>query len=68
MSAPVSRNVPSASGHRQQDNTLSPEEVQIARNSFGGATNAEKEWSYLQQRERLRKMKKDGTYSEQGGG
>jgi hypothetical protein len=69
MSAPVSRNVPSASGQRHQDNnTLSPEEVQIARNSYSGASNAEKEWSYLQMREKLRRKKADGSYDTQGGG
>jgi hypothetical protein len=75
MSAPVSRAVPSyASGERRSTSkTLSPAEVQIARASIidrpdmPKLTDAQKEYIYLQQREKYRAMKQDGSYSEQGG-
>ena len=75
MSAPVSRNAPAISGNRERSdrNTLSPSEVEIAHRSFidrpdmPRMTNAQKEYLYLQQRNRYREMKADGTYSEQGG-
>jgi hypothetical protein len=49
---------------------LSPEEAQIARNSFSapGMTNAQKEMMYLQNKRRYEAAKKDGSYSDQGGG
>ena len=69
---PVSREVPNASGKRHSDDmTLTPEERDIARRSIidrpdlPRMTNAEKEWQYLQNRNRLRRMKADGSYSEQ---
>jgi hypothetical protein len=69
ISAPVSREVPSASGHRQPTdwNTLSAEERQIARHSFTdpGMSNAEKELLYLRNRQKLAQMRRDGSYSEQ---
>jgi hypothetical protein len=72
FSAPVSREVPNASGKRHSDDmTLTPEERDIARRSIidrpdlPRMTNAEKEWQYLQNRNRLRRMKADGSYSEQ---
>jgi hypothetical protein len=71
MSAPVSRDVPSASGHRQPDgwNTLSAEERQIARNSFTdpNVSNEQKELMYLRQKQKLHRMRQDGSYSEQRG-
>jgi hypothetical protein len=69
MSAPVSRSVP---GNRDPDgwNTLSPDEVQIAHNSFSdpNMSHADKELLYLRNRQKLARMKKDGTYSDQTGG
>jgi hypothetical protein len=73
VSAPVSREAPAMSGNRQPSewNTLSPEEVDIARRSIidrpdmPRMTNVEKEWTYLQQRNRCRRMKASGEYSEQ---
>jgi hypothetical protein len=71
MSAPVSRDIPSASGHRQPDgwNTLSAEERQIARNSFTdpNVSNEQKELMYLRQKQKLHRMRQDGSYSEQRG-
>jgi hypothetical protein len=68
MSAPVSRAVTATTGGRDPGSrTLSAEERQIARNSFSDATmsNEEKEYRYLQNRERYKQMKKDGSYSVQ---
>jgi hypothetical protein len=77
MSAPVSRDVPSYSSGKPASSTkmtLSPEEVQIARASIidrpdmPKMTNAQKEWTYLQQKLRYQQAKADGSYSEQRGG
>jgi hypothetical protein len=76
MSAPVSRETPSYSDGKPLSSrkmTLSPEEVQIARAAIidrpdmPKMSNAQKEYLYLQQREKYRAMKADGTYSEQKG-
>ena len=69
MQAPVSRDSPSVSGHRQPDNHLTAEEVRIAHNSFTDPTmsNTEKELLYLQNRKKYRRMIADGSYSEQRG-
>ena len=68
MTAPVSRDVPTASGQRQTSTgvTLSPEERFIARNSFSdpNMSDAEKERLYAQQKSRLHQMRRDGTYPE----
>lgn len=68
MSAPVSRDVPSASGQRQPSSkvTLSAEERQIARTSFTASdmTNEQKEYLYAQNKKKLNAMKANGTYSE----
>ena len=70
MSAPVTRNIPSATGRRPEgSNRLSAEEADIARRSFGdpNMTVAQKELLYLRNREKYRQMKADGRYSDQGG-
>jgi len=70
MSAPVTRNIPSAAGRRPEgSNRLSPEEADIARRSFGdpNMSNAEKELLYLRNREKYRQMKADGRYSSDNG-
>jgi hypothetical protein len=67
VSAPVSRDVPMASGgSASQNKTLSPEERLIARNSFSNPnmTNAQKELLYLRNRQKLNRMRADGSYSE----
>jgi hypothetical protein len=65
MSAPVSRDVPSASGHRHDLNTLTAEERQVARNFTAdrSLTNEQKEYIYLQQKRKLAKMRANGSYS-----
>lgn len=74
MSAPVSRTIASGtSGKREPaggDMTLTAAEREIARNSFGAPdmSDSQKEFLYLQNRNRYRKMKADGSYSDQGGG
>jgi hypothetical protein len=77
MSAPPSRDVPSYSSGKPASSkklTLSPEEVQIARSSIidkpgmPKMSNAEKEWTYLQNKLRYQQMLADGSYSEQRGG
>ena len=71
MSAPVTRNIPSATGRRPEDwNRLTAEEVRIAHNSFTdpGVSNVEKEKMYLANKRRYLSMKADGSYSDQGSG
>jgi hypothetical protein len=70
FSAPVSRDVPSGYRGPSDRNTLSAEEVQIARASITDPTmsNAKKELLYLKNRNRYRAMKANGSYSDQGGG
>jgi hypothetical protein len=73
VSAPVSREAPAMSGRREpsDQNTLSPEEVDIARRSIidrpdmPPMTNAQKELQYLRNRNRYRAMVRNGSYSEQ---
>jgi hypothetical protein len=73
VSAPVSRAAPTMSGRREPDgqNTLSPEERDIARRSIidrpdmPKMSDSEKEYQYLQNRNRYRAMLADGSYSEQ---
>jgi hypothetical protein len=72
MSAPVSRDAPGVSGHRGEApgwSTLSAAERQIARNSFSdpNMSNEQKELLYLKNRQKLARMKADGSYSEQTG-
>jgi hypothetical protein len=71
VSAPVSRDVPTASGKRSSDNqmTLSPEERAIARNSFGAIngkdlTNAQKEYLYAQNKAKYQKSLQSGEYKD----
>ena len=70
MSAPVSRETPSNSGHRSEINTLTADERQIAHNSFTdpNMSPAQKEYLYLRNKRKLHRMRADGTYSEQRGG
>jgi hypothetical protein len=69
MSAPVSRNAPSTSGsrHPADSNTLTAEERQIARNFTADPTltNEQKELLYLRNRQKLHRMRQDGSYSDQ---
>jgi hypothetical protein len=79
ISAPVSRDVPMPSGGRMSmnarynpNNSLTAEERDIARRSFTAPdlTDAQREYLYWQNREKLRRMRADGTYrmtTEQGG-
>lgn len=66
VSAPVSRDVPTASGVRQPSNsvTLTAEERLIARNSFSSPTmtDAQKEYLYAQNKQKLKKMRANGEY------
>jgi hypothetical protein len=72
MSAPVSRDAPAVSGHRQAPgwNTLTAAEREIAHNSFGdpNMSNEQKELLYLRNRQKYQKMRADGSYSDQGHG
>lgn len=71
MSAPVTRNIPSATGRRPEGwNTLTAEEVKIAHNSFTdpGVSPIEKEKMYLANKRKYLSMKADGSYSDQGNG
>jgi len=75
MSAPVAREIPGSNGRRGDGAvTLSPEERDIARRSImdhpgqPNLTNAEKEYLYAQNKLKLARMKRDGTYSDQGNG
>ena len=68
MAAPVSRDVPTASGQRQTSSqiTLSPEEREIARSSFsdptGKMTNADKERLYAMNKAKLIRERAAGRY------
>lgn len=66
MTAPVSRDVPTASGQRQASSkvTLTAEERQIARTSFTAPdmTNEQKELAYARNKQRLQKMRSNGEY------
>lgn len=72
MTAPVSRDVPNASGVRTTSTkiTLSEEERDIARRSIidrpdlPKMTDAQKEYAYAKNKQRLMAMKANGTYSE----
>jgi hypothetical protein len=69
MSAPVSRDAPEVSGRPALDNRLSAAERQIAHNSFSDPrmSNEQKEYLYLKNRQKLHRMRADGSYSEQRG-
>ncbi len=66
MRAPVSRDVPTASGQRAPSSriTLTPEERQIARTSFTAPdmTDAQKEYLYAQNKAKLAKQRANGSY------
>lgn len=66
VSAPVSRDVPTASGQRQKPGsmTLTAEERQIARSSFTASdmTNEQKEYLYAQNKKKLATMRSNGQY------
>jgi hypothetical protein len=66
VSAPVSRDVPSASGQRDTPTkvTLTAEERQIARTSFTATdmTDAQKELAYARNKQKLKKMRANGEY------
>lgn len=68
MTAPVSRDVPNASGVRQEKTriTLTEQERYIARNSYTAPdmSNAQKEYAYAKNKQKLLAMKANGTYSE----
>jgi len=66
MTAPVSRDVPTATGQRQASTkmTLTAEERQIARTSFTAAdmTNEQKELLYARNKQKLQQMRANGAY------
>jgi hypothetical protein len=69
VSAPVSRDVPTASGQRRTNSvTLSAEEREVARNSFGSVNGApdltpdQKERLYAQNKAKLARMRASGEY------
>ena len=66
MSAPVSRDVPSASGQRQASTTmtLTEEERRIARTSYTAddMTDAQKEYAYAKNKQKLQRMRANGEY------
>lgn len=68
VSAPVSRDVPTANGQRQASSkmTLTEEERRIARTSFtdpaGKLTNAQKELLYAQNKRKLQDRRANGSY------
>jgi hypothetical protein len=75
MTAPVSREVPNVTGSRRStEMTLSAEERAVARASIidrpdmPPLSDAQKEFLYLQNRERMRELKRQGVISDQGRG
>lgn len=69
VAAPVSREVPTASGQRNANQiTLTPEQREVARNAFGSVrgapdlTNAQKERLYAENLQRLNRMRASGEY------
>jgi hypothetical protein len=68
MVAPPSRDLPPSmsGGQRQGDRTLNPEERQIAAISFPHLPQAQAEFEYWQNRERMRQMKRDGLITDSG--
>jgi hypothetical protein len=75
MAAPVSREAPNVSSgqRRSNDMTLSAEERDIARNSIMDRpdmpklTDAQKEYIYQQNRERMRELRRQGIITDGGG-
>jgi hypothetical protein len=70
MQAPVSRDLPSITGQPHESKTLNAAEREIAHNSFTDPhmTKAQKEYLYLRNRQKLQRMRADGSYSEQRDG
>lgn len=67
MSAPVSRDIPGASGQRiDNGNTLRKDEREIARISFPHLPAAQAEFAYLQNKRRMLQMKADGRIQGDG--
>jgi hypothetical protein len=67
MSAPVSRDIPGASGQRiDNGNTLRADERQIARVSFPHLSPPQAEYAYLQNKKRMMAMKADGRIQGDG--
>ena len=62
MSAPVSRDVPTAGGQSSSRTTLSAEERDVAHRSYRHMTPQQAEWTYAQQKKRLAAMRADGSY------
>lgn len=58
--APVSRDSPMMSGERRQENTLRPDEREIARVSFPHLSAPQAEYEYLKNKRRMHEMKRDG--------
>lgn len=72
MAAPVSREVPAATGTRKQPSMrLTEEERKIARDSIPDRpdlpklTNAQKEYMYAKNKAKYEQMRRDGTYTDQ---
>lgn len=72
MAAPVSREVPAASGTRKSNSMrLTEEERKVARDSIPDRpdlpklTNAQKEYMYAKNKAKYEQMKRDGTYDQQ---
>lgn len=72
MAAPVSREVPAASGTRRQPSMrLTEEERKVARDSIPDRpdlpklTNAQKEYMYAKNKAKYEEMKRNGTYDQQ---
>jgi hypothetical protein len=69
MVASPSREVPTANGTRQSFNvTLSPAEREAAHFSYHHLPPAQAELEYARQKSKLERMKRDGSYSDQGRG
>ena len=72
MAAPVSREVPAASGTRKSNSMrLTEEERKVARESIPDRpdlpklTNAQKEYMYAKNKAKYEQMRRDGTYTDQ---
>jgi hypothetical protein len=66
MTAPVSRDTPSVSGHRSQDRTLTRDEREIARASMPHLPAEQAEYQYMLNRKRMHEMKADGRIQGDG--
>lgn len=71
ITAPVTREVPTSGGQRASSMgqvTLTPAEREIARNSFSGMSNAEKERLYAMNKAKLARKRAEGSYPQSGQG